>query len=133
MSLETGVQIFAVIHLGTIGLSHILAPRAWAEFFLLLRSKGRAGVFVVGFMSLGFGSIIAAFHSVWSGIPLLLTLLGWAQVLKALVYFCFPAFGLRRLALVSEERANLFIVPGVALMALAALFLFHLVVSSSLG
>jgi len=127
MNLEHGVQVFAIIHLGTMGLSHILAPRAWARFFLLLRSKEDAGVFVVAFMSLGFGSIVAAFHPVWSGIPLVLTLLGWAQVLKALIYFSFPQFGLRKLQLVSLERAWMFIYAGAGLLALTGLFTYHLV------
>ena len=127
MSLEHGVQVFAIIHLGTMGLSHILAPKTWARFFLLLRSKEDAGVFVVAFMSLGFGSIVAAFHPVWSGIPLVLTLLGWAQVLKALIYFSFPQFGLRKLQFVSLERAWMFIYAGAGLLALAGLLTYHLV------
>lgn len=81
--MERAVQLLAVIHLLTIGLSHVLAPRAWADFFVGLRERGQAGVFVVAFMSLWFGSIVVAFHPVWSGIPVVLTLLGWAQVLKA--------------------------------------------------
>jgi hypothetical protein len=124
--MERAVQLFAVIHLTTAGLSHILAPRAWASFFILLRGKGHAGVLAVGFLSLWFGSIVAAFHPVWSGIPLALTLLGWAQVLKALVYFCFPAWGMRRLAIVSEERARMFVIPGVVLLLLAGLIAYHL-------
>ena len=127
VAVERAVQIFAVIHLLTMGLSHILAPRAWAEFFIGLRERGHAGVFVVGFMSLGFGSIIAAFHQVWAGIPLVLTLLGWAQVLKAAIYFSFPAFGLRRLEMVSIERAHLFIYPGIVLTLLGLLIAYHLV------
>ena len=120
------VQVFAVIHLGIIGLSHVMAPRAWAEFFAWLRARGEAGVFVVAFMSLGFGSIVAAFHPVWTGIPLALTLLGWAQVLKALIYFLFPAYGLRRLAMATVERAYLFRIGGVPLLVLAGLFAYQL-------
>ena len=125
MSLETAVQIFAIIHLGVIGVSHIVAHRAWAEYFILLRDKGHAGVFVVAFMSLGFGSIVAAFHWVWSGIPLILTLLGWAQVLKGTLYFTRPAFGLRKMELVSLERSKMFAVPGVAFLGVAGLLLYH--------
>ena len=66
--MERAIEIFAVIHLGVMGLSHILAPKAWIEFFIRLREKGHPGVFAVGFMSLFFGSIIAAFHNVWSGL-----------------------------------------------------------------
>ena len=131
MTLETGVQIFAVIHFATMGLSHIFAPRAWARFFVWLRDKGHPGVFVVGFMSLGFGSIVAAFHNVWSGIPLVLTLVGWTQVVKAFIVFLFPAIGLRSLGTVSVERPNRFIIAGVILVGLAGLLLYHLVVSHS--
>lgn len=124
--METAAQIFGAIHFLVIGLSHILAPRAWADFFARLRERGEAGVFVVGFMSLGFGSIIAAFHNIWSGVPLALTVIGWAQVVKALIYFCFPGFGLRRLEMVSVERARLFVYPGVVFVILAALLIHHL-------
>jgi hypothetical protein len=129
MTMETSVQIFAIIHLGTMGMSHILAPRAWTDFFIGLRERGHPGVFVVAFMSLGFGSIIAAFHPVWSGIPLALTVVGWGQVLKAFLYFCFPAYGLRRLNIVTIERSKMFIVPGVALVGLAGLLLYHVLVT----
>ena len=128
-TLERAVELFAVIHLGTTGLSHILAPKAWARFFIWLRSKGEPGVFCVAFLSLGFGSIIAAFHPVWSGLPLVLTLLGWAQVAKGLVYFAFPGFGLRKLEFVTLERARMFVYAGFLLLAVAALLIYHLAVS----
>jgi hypothetical protein len=120
------VEVFAIIHLTTMGLSHIMAHRVWAEFFILLRERGHAGVFVVGILSLGFGSIIAAFDWVWSGVPLILTLLGWIQVLKGLLYLCVPAYGLRKLGLVSIERSRMFIVPGVLLLAVASLLTWNL-------
>ena len=38
------------------------AARAWVDFFTMLRAQGRAGVFVNGFLALGFGSLVVAFH-----------------------------------------------------------------------
>ncbi|MFT7680247.1 MAG: hypothetical protein ACI8QC_004253 [Planctomycetota bacterium] len=93
--MKAAVEVFALINLVVIGLSHILVPKAWAEFFVGLHEKGHPGVFAVGFMSLSFGSIIAAFHNVWTGHGLVLTLLGWAQVLKGGLYLLFPAYGMR--------------------------------------
>lgn len=124
--MEQAVQIFAIVHFTVIGLSHVFQPRAWVTFFLWLREKGEAGVFATAFLSLGFGSIVVAFHNVWSGLPLILTLLGWAQISKALIYFLWPAFGLRKLQLVSYQRARLFVIPGIALLGIAALLLYHL-------
>ncbi len=117
--MQRAVEVFAIIHLTTMGLSHIIAHRAWARFFVLLREKGDPGVFVVAFMSLGFGSIIAAFHPVWTGLSLVLTLLAWGQVIKGLVYFIFPSFGLRRLSVITLDRSKLFVPAGVGLLALA--------------
>lgn len=123
MSDASPVEIFALIHLTTVGISHIVAHRAWAEFFLYLRAQGQAGVIVVAFLSLGFGSIIVAFHPVWAGLPLALTLFGWAQVAKGVVYLCFPSFGLRKLEHVSLERSTMFILPGIGLLLFAGLVL----------
>ncbi len=123
--MERAVEIFAVINLAIIGLSHVVAPRAWAQFFLWLRAKEETGVLVAAFLSLVFGSIVVAFHRVWSGIPLVLTLLGCAQVLKAAIYLCFPRVGLRRLAWIALERSHVFIYPGLVLVAIAGLIAYH--------
>ena len=116
--MEQAVQIFAAVHSLIMGLSHIFLPRAWAEFFLLLREKGQAGAFVNGFLSLGFGSIIVAFHNVWSGPATVLTVLGWLQVLKALLIFVVPGYGMKGLSLVSLEKAGRFVAAGVVLLIL---------------
>jgi uncharacterized protein YjeT (DUF2065 family) len=122
--MEASVQLFAAINFLVIGLSHIFAPRAWASFFDLLRQKGEPGVFAVGFLSLVFGSIIVAFHNVWSGLPAVLTVIGWAQVLKAFIYFAFPSYSLRRIGTASPERAYLFVYGGFFSLALAGLFFY---------
>jgi ABC-2 type transport system permease protein len=55
-----------------------------------------------------------------------LTVIGWAQVLKGLVYFTFPAFGLRRMQMVSYERTYIFIPGGVVFLVLAGVLGYHL-------
>ncbi|MCH8980612.1 hypothetical protein IH922_01190 [candidate division KSB1 bacterium] len=121
MEIETAVEVFAIINLGTMGISHILAHRTWARFFIWLRSREEPGVFVVAFLSLGMGSIIVAFHPVWTGIPLVLTLFGWSQVLKAVIYLSFPKVGLKKLGAVSQDRSKIFILPGVFMLVIAGL------------
>lgn len=113
---QHAVQVFAVIHLGTMGLSHVLAPRAWVEFFLRLRAAGDPGVFVAGAISLLFGSVVAAFHPVWSGPGVVLTLVGWGQVLKGSLYLVFPAIGRRGLARVQPGRERGFVLAGAGLL-----------------
>ena len=113
--MERSIQLFATIHLLLMGLSHVLHSEAWTEFFLLLKRQGRAGAFVHGFITLAFGSLIVVFHPVWHGIPLLLTLLGWAYMLKATIVFLLPRLGERSLAFVRAERPRMFVVPGMLL------------------
>lgn len=115
------VEILAIILFGVIGLSHILQPKAWAEFFLLLRGKGEAGAFVDGFLNLPLGAIIVTFHNIWSGISVVLTLLGWGLLIKGLIRFCAPKQGLRMMARVSVERSWEFQIAGALLLVLAGL------------
>jgi len=119
--MERSVEVLAVILSGVMGLSHILQPKAWAEFFILLRGKGDAGAFVDGFLNLQAAGIIIAFHNVWSGIPALLTVVGWCLLIKSLIRFCAPKVALRMMARVSVERAWEFQVAGAGLVVLAGL------------
>lgn len=121
--MQRAVEIYAAVQFIVIGLSHIIQRRAWAEFFIHLRSLGRTGVFINGFLSLIFGSIVVAFHNVWNGPAVVLTLIGWAQIVKAFVSFVFPSVGARGINRVSVERDWEFAVAGFISLALAALFL----------
>jgi len=119
--MERSVEVLAVILSGVMGLSHILQPRAWAEFFILLRGKGEVGAFVDGFLNLPLAAVIVGFHNTWSGIPVVLTLVGWGLVIKSLIRFCAPKLALRIMARVSVERSWEFQAAGAGLVALAGL------------
>lgn len=120
MTPERATEIFAVVNFVVIGLSHIAQPRVWVEFFALLRQNGYPGVFANGMLSLLVGSIIVAFHNVWSGLPMVLTLIGWTQVVKGLVALIAPAVSMRGLMRVSERRAYEFQVAGGLFLILSA-------------
>jgi hypothetical protein len=119
--MERSVEVLAIILFGVLGLSHILQPKAWAEFFILLRGKGEAGAFVDGLLNLPLGGVIIGFHNIWSGIPVVLTLVGWGLLIKGLIRFCAPKQGLRMMARVSVERSWEFQVAGAVLVVLAGL------------
>ena len=119
--METPIEIFAVILLSVVGLSHLVQPRGWVEYFSLLKSKGDAGAFVDGLVHLPLAGLIIAFHNVWSGIPVVLTILGWSFLIKFLIRFCLPKQGLRMMGRVSVDRLWEFQVAGVGLMVVAGL------------
>ena len=119
--MERSVEVLAIIWFGVLGFSHILQPKAWAEFFILLRGKGEAGAFVDGFLNLPLGAVIVGFHNTWSGIPAVLTLVGWCLLIKGLIRFCAPKQALRMIARVSMERSWEFQAAGALLVAFAGL------------
>ena len=128
--MERAIEILAVIQLTVIGVSHIVYHRAWAEFFIWLRSKGDPGVFANGLLSLTAGSLIFSFHRVWSGIPLVLTVFGILNILKAATCFLFPARAMRSMERVSLERSREFVVAGAVSLAIAAVIGYGLVTSA---
>jgi len=129
--MDRAVELFAVVNLVVVGLSHALQPRVWAVCFIQLRERGQSSVFAIALLHLVFGSLIVAFHNVWSGIPVLLTLYGWANVGKALVYATMPRMGLAALQHIDEQRPGKFVIAGLAMLLLAAGLIFHLATSGA--
>ena len=119
MIMERAIEIFAIIQFVVIGLSHIVQHRAWAEFFIRLRGLGLPGAFMNGFLGLSFGSIVVAFHNVWSGPAMVLTIFGWLLLLKASISFVAPAVSMRAFERISLERSWVFIPPGVIFLLMA--------------
>jgi len=112
--MQPGTQVFAAISFLVIGLSHLFQPKAWVTFYQALAARGTTGVFLEGFLLVAFGAIIVAFHNVWHGPALLLTVVGWAQILKGAGRFLVPQLGLRVMQRVSPDRAWHFRIGGVA-------------------
>lgn len=125
--MEIAIEKLAVIFFVVIGLSHIVQPRAWAEFFVGLRNKGTTGSFINGWVHFPLGAVVVAFHNVWNGIPMVLTIMGWGWVLKGLIYFVFPRQGLKVLKNVSVERSWHFVVGGIAILLIAGLLSYSLI------
>jgi uncharacterized protein YjeT (DUF2065 family) len=123
---ERSVETFAVIHFVIVGLSHLLRPRAWVAFFQYLHSLGHPGVFVHGLLSLGFGSVVVAFHNVWTGLPAVLTVVGYIYLFKASLCFLIPETQMKTLGRVAPERAYEMRVPGVVYLVLAMILSFSL-------
>lgn len=118
MDLITGIERLTALVLVITSLSHIAAPKAWARFFIDMREKGEVAGFYNAYVHIPLGLLIVAFHPVWSGPGLLVTLIGCALTLKGTLYFLWPGLALRSMAHVSEESAWKFRVAGVPGLAL---------------
>jgi hypothetical protein len=120
-NMASAIELFVAVSCVIIGLSHLVRPVEWVEFFVSLREFGHRGVFANGMLSLTFGALIIGFHNVWQGWPVVITVFGWLQVLKGAISLLMPHLAIRSLARVSSERPNDFRIAG-ALFVILGLF-----------
>lgn len=124
--MELAIERMVALSLLVVGLSHILAPRAWAHFFIELREKGESASLINAFIHFPLGALIVGFHQVWHGAPIIVTLLGCAWTLKGALYFVFPRWGLKMLGRVREERPLDFVIAGSVFVLLGGVLGAHL-------
>src|SRR5688572_9640617 len=103
--MQEAVLKLAAITFVLIGVSHIARSDVWVRLFILVREQGEAGAFLNGFIHFPLGAVIVAFHNVWSGIPVVLTLVGYGLLLKGFICFVFPGLALGSLHRLLFERA----------------------------
>ena len=124
--MELAVTKLAIICFFITGVSHVVQPRVWAQFFINMHSKGDIGSFQNALLHFPLGVLIVSFHNSWHGLPIVLTVIGWGLVLKSFIYFVFPRYGVRVLARVSMERSWEFVVAGIISVGISGLLMFSL-------
>jgi hypothetical protein len=131
MSTIVSIELFVAINLFIIGLSHVLQPKMWIDFFTFLHSKNNVGNIVNALIALGMGSIILAFHFIWQWPKILITLYGVSQVLKGLIYLIKPSIGITSIGKVTIERMDKFKWSGIV-MSIFALSIFYNIISGQI-
>ena len=126
--MQLAIEWLVTLCFFVVGLSHILQPRVWAEFFIRFREKGSVGSLQLGLFHLPLALLVVAFHNIWRGIPLIITLIGWSQLLKSFLYLTYPKHGLRMLGYVSVEKSWRFVVAGIFSVAFSLLLAFSLAI-----
>ena len=112
MEMEIGIERLTALAFIISGLSHIAAPRAWVCFFVNMRAQGEAAGLINAYVHIPLGLLIVAFHPVWSGAGVLVTLIGWSLTIKGTLYFLLPELAKFSLARVTEDKAWQFQVAG---------------------
>lgn len=103
-NMETGVERLAALVLILTCASHIAAPAAWVRLFGAVREQGEAAGLINAAIHLPLGLMIAAFHPVWSWPGVVVTLIGWALVIKGAVHLVMPMLAHRTLKLVEGDE-----------------------------
>jgi len=118
VDIVTGIERLAALAFIVTGLSHIAAPGAWARFFVAMRDKSAVPGFLNAWIHIPLGLLILAFHPVWSGPGLIVTLIGAGLTLKGTLLFVWPQLAMRGLAHVSEDKVAGFRIAGFVSLAL---------------
>jgi hypothetical protein len=122
MPSQHAIEIFGLLNCAVLGLSLLFQPLAWGTFFGWLRAQGAAGALAYGSICLSFGSIVVAFHRVWHGLLVVLTLAGWFDVLLGIICLLVPAAGLSLMEL-PEKNPGVCRLAGLACLVVAAVIL----------
>ncbi len=113
-------KIFAGVYL-LVGLSHLLQPAAWLEFFKWIRSKSFGG-FIVVMYTLPIAIVIIVFHNNWELRPsLFVTIAGWIMLIKCSLYALYPQSFIRVATKGLSVRNS--IIGGVVLIAVSSVLL----------
>ena len=116
----SAVQFVMLVACAIMGISHIVRPAMWVEFFGNLHAQGTRGVVTRTFMlELWPAMLIVTLHQVWWGPGIVLTLYGWAQLTKVTVSMLAPEIGLRSLKM-AQRGDRAFVIGGVMLLIVGA-------------
>lgn len=85
------VQFMAGVSFLVLGFSMLLRGAEWTAWMRALERRGPESAVVLGAVTLTIGAFIVAFHPVWQGFPLVLTVIGWLAVAEGALYLLFPA------------------------------------------
>jgi hypothetical protein len=114
---QSFVQFAMLVLCVPVGLSHILQPALWVDFFTRVHAQGTAGlVGKVLAIELWPAALIVTLHQVWWGPGIVLTIYGWAQFTKVWLALLVPAIGMRSLAMAQTKGERGFVLGGVMLM-----------------
>ena len=117
--MELAVERLAALVLILTCASHIAAPEAWVRLFTAVRAQGEAAGLINAAIHLPLVLMIAAFHPVWTWPGVVVTLIGWALVVKGTAHLVAPSLAQRALKLVdAEDGARRIRLSGIVMLPL---------------
>ena len=109
---QSAVQLMMGIGCTLMGLSHILQPNMWKDYFATLHKQGFVGVLTRTMTwDLWSALLVVTLHQVWHGPGVVLTIFGWLLLAKCALSLLAPRMGLRLLRM-SERGPMAFVWAG---------------------
>ncbi|MCV6603870.1 MAG: hypothetical protein OIF34_01090 [Porticoccaceae bacterium] len=105
------------------GLSVVINPRGWQQLFNdTLENPRRAMPLFLFFLF--FGLFIITQHDLWRGKGLVVSIIGWATVIKSMIYLCVPQVMAKFRHFAEPKSLPLMRIAGVAWVLVGAWILF---------
>jgi hypothetical protein len=90
MTIATLIERFFSVSFLVVGISHLIQPRLWRDFFLRIKGTGFAGI-IIAMYTLPQGLLIVLGHNIWVlDIPVAITICGWGMTIKSIIYAIIP-------------------------------------------
>ena len=113
---RSAVEFIMCISCMLMGLSHMVQPRMWRDYFTALHEQGAHSIVTQTFaLELWPALIIVTFHQHWSGPGIVLTVYGWLLLAKCCISVLMPRIGLRSLAM-ARKGDSVFVLGGAVLL-----------------
>lgn len=122
MEVIQSIEIFYGVWILIIGLSLFTAHNQWKKLIASWLDHPEQ-YFVLAFVFMPIGIFTILLHNVWTGLGIIVSLLGWLVTIKAVMIFCFPSL-LYKFVNTSLLKRKLFIMMSIIYSLLGILILF---------
>jgi len=88
--MEQAIQFTLGVSYLIIGLSCLVQVNDWISWMDKIQEDGRRTAVIMGSIALMLSAFIVGAHPIWSGLPLLITLIGVIGMIEGALYLLFP-------------------------------------------
>jgi hypothetical protein len=122
--ISTLIARFFSVSLFLVGLSHLIQPYLWRDFFINIKGTGVAGI-IIAMYTLPQGLLIVLGHNVWVlDVPVIITICGWGMTIKSVIYALAP----KRAEAIIPEGPNAhrkYALGGALMLPVSLLLIWH--------
>jgi uncharacterized protein YjeT (DUF2065 family) len=122
--MEQSIEFMTGVCFTILGLSLFLRTTEWSEWASHLKARGAKASIVIGMVNLLLGSFILAFHWVWEGLAMIVTVFGVLFIFRSIVLLMFPNVFPYMLARMTSYFKCLFKVAGAVVFILGSVLLY---------
>lgn len=122
--MEYAIELMVGICFLVLGLSIFLRTHDWIGWVGHIKQQGRNASLVLGVVNLLLGSFILAFHWVWEGLAMIVTIFGVLFTFRSVILLLCPGFLPKMLECLTPRLNGVFKLAGVIVTLIGAIVLY---------